>query len=631
MIRKGFYIAIAVWVLSLSAHAQYNSRLGRFQVNQVKGCHPLTVTVTFNPGFVCDAANPCSITWGDGSSSISTLTHTYNTAGTFTLQILFQGQTQGFDDIVITATPNTPPEFDLYSCAGNQVSVNVTDVAYQQYVISYDDGTSVTVPSGSLAKDTHAFAAGGNHSVTVRGRNLNAADNCNSAVEVINVLSTLPASSITQLSVIDNASIQLTLNTQTNILYRLEISTNGGAFQLLKMVYNSTSETVNNIKPDENYYCFRIGTFDPCINTTNYSPSICSANVDVVVQNNVNVFNWLTSSAGVSNFRLTISTGTTSALTTNVTGSSYNHTPVICGTEYCYQLTTNYPNGGQSISLQKCGVAISTDTPDAVFNISSIVGPGEVTLEWQAVPNFTADEYSVYKVVNGNTSILTKTNSLSVVDEEYATDAPACYQIRYTDVCGNLSPLSNEACPLRLLGTLEKDNSIELNWNAYIGWRNGVADYIVERYSETGQLLSSTSTGSATTYRDDIQDPNEQTYIYIVKANAVENGVTQSVSNRIEIIKDPNLFYPTAFTPNGDNLNDLFNVYGQYITSFEMSIFNRWGELMYTTTALDQGWDGTFKGNPMPEGSYTFIATLTDQAGRTLKRSGSVLLLRRNK
>jgi gliding motility-associated-like protein len=519
----------------------------------------------------------------------------------------------------------------LYSCAGNQVSVNVTDVAYQQYVISYDDGTSVVVPSGSLAKDTHAFAAGGNHSVTVRGRNLNAADNCNSAVEVINVLSTLPPSSITQLSVVDNASIQLTLNTQPNILYRLEISTNGGAFQLLRMVYNSTSETVNNIKPDDNYYCFRIGTFDPCINNTIYSPSICSANVDVVVQNNVNVFNWLTNSSGVSNFRLTITTGTSSALTTNVTGSSYNHTPVICGTEYCYQLTTNYPNGSQSVSLQKCGVAISTDTPDAVFNISSIVGTGEVTLEWQAVPNFTADEYSVYKVVNGNTNILTTTNSLSVVDEEYATDAPACYQIRYTDVCGNLSPLSNEACPLRLLGTLEKDNSIELNWNAYIGWRNGVADYVVERYSEAGQLLSSTSTGAATTYRDDVQDPNEQTYIYIVKANAVENGVTQSVSNRIEIIKDPNLFYPTAFTPNGDNLNDLFNVYGQYITSFEMSIFNRWGELMYTTTALDQGWDGTFKGNPMPEGSYTFIATLTDQAGRTLKRSGSVLLLRRNK
>jgi gliding motility-associated-like protein len=629
MIRKGYYIAIAVWFLSLNAHAQYNSRLGRFQVNQVKGCNSLTVTVTMNPGFQCDAITPCSVTWGDGAGDIAVLTHTYTTSGTYLLQILSQGINDR-DDIQITVTPNVQPQFDLYTCAGNQISVNVTDVAYQQYVISYDDGASTTVPSGSLAKDTHSFSSG-NHIVTVRGRNLNAADNCSSASKSIAVMASLPPSSITQLTVVDNASIQLSLATQPNILYRLEIATNSGGFQLLKMVYNSSSETIANLKPDDNYYCFRIGTYDPCNNTTSYSPAICSANVDLTVQNNSNMFTWLTTAAGVLNYRLTILTGTSSSLTTTVTGSSYTHTPVVCGTNYCYQLTTNYPNGSQSISLQKCGIAISTDVPDPVFNISTVVGDGDVHLDWQAVPGFTAEEYSIYRIKNGTIQLLTTTTNLNLVDDDYATDNPTCYKIAYTDVCNNTSPLSAEVCPIRLLADVEKDNSIALNWDAYGGWRNGVLTYTVEKYSESGQLLSSNSAGSSTTYLDQTQDFTRQTYIYVVKANAIENGVTQSVSNRIVVIKDPNLFHPTAFTPNGDNLNDVFNVYGQYIDSFEMNVFNRWGELMYTTAVLDQGWDGTYKGNPMPEGTYAYIVKIVDQAGRTFTKSGSFLLLRRNK
>jgi gliding motility-associated-like protein len=53
-----------------------------------------------------------------------------------------------------------------------------------------------------------------------------------------------------------------------------------------------------------------------------------------------------------------------------------------------------------------------------------------------------------------------------------------------------------------------------------------------------------------------------------------------------------------------------------------MRIFNRWGEMMYVTDVLGKGWDGTFKGSLMPEGTYVFRATLTDQAGRTFDRSG---------
>jgi gliding motility-associated-like protein len=216
-------------------------------------------------------------------------------------------------------------------------------------------------------------------------------------------------------------------------------------------------------------------------------------------------------------------------------------------------------------------------------------------------------------------------------DPAYVTESGACYKISYLDVCGNQSALSAEACPVRVNGNLLKDNSVNLTWTPYSGWQQGVSSYTVEKYSEQGQLLQTFDAGASLNFVDDTQDLNNQIYIYLIKANASEAGLPQAASNRIVIIKDPNLFYPTAFTPNGDNLNDIFNVFGQYIVTFEMDIFNRWGELVYTTSELEQGWDGYYKGNLMPEGTYTFIAEITDRAGRTIKKSGSVLLLKKGK
>ena len=628
MKRTG-YIVLILWCITVCAQAQYTSRLGRFEVDEIKGCAPFTVTVTILPPFVCNGANPCDMDY-EGNNQFQSLTfsHTYTQPGTFTLKILFQ--TSGFDDIQIVVTPNVQPAFDLYTCGNNEVSVDISDTTYDQYVINYNDGSpDVIKPVGSLAKDRHTYAASGNQIVTVRGRNVNADDNCSSTSQAITAMVTLPTPVITQLQVIDNTTIQLDFTALPNIQYKLEISTNSAsAFQLYKNSFNVISETLANLKTDDNYYCFRLGAFDPCNNTTVYSNTICSANFDLSVQNNVNNVSWSTSTSGIANFRLTRTTAG-SSITTTPPGSPYADTDLICGTQYCYQLTTNYPNGSTSTSLQKCGTAISTDIPPAVDNITAIVGQPALDLQWQQVVNATPEEFSVYRSVNGNYILLTKTTALQLTDNTYLTENASCYKISYTDVCNNQSPLSDEVCPIRLSGNLQDDNAVNLTWTPYVGWKNGVSNYTVEKYSSAGQLLQTFTVGSSLSFLDNSQDLTNQSYVYLVKADATEPNLPQALSNRIVVIKDPNLFHPTAFTPNGDSLNDIFNVYGQYIVSFEMNIFNRWGELMYTTTRLDQGWDGNFRGNPMPEGTYTFIANIEDRAGRTFKKSGSVLLLRK--
>jgi gliding motility-associated-like protein len=339
----------------------------------------------------------------------------------------------------------------------------------------------------------------------------------------------------------------------------------------------------------------------------------------------LNNLTWATSTSGITNFTVNrdgAGIGNTAALT-------FADNNVVCNTNYCYQLTSNYANGSRSISLEKCGVAFSTTTPASINNVTAQVNGTSVDLIWQQPPAFQATEYSIFKKSSsGGVSLLSKTTTQQLTDTDYSNDG-YCYQINYLDACGNTSAAGIDTCPIVLTGSIASDNTITLNWTAYTGWGNGVSSYLVEKYDATGILLQTFNTGTSTTFEDNTQDPDNQKYVYVVLANAVTTGLGQAISNELVMIKEPNLSYPTAFTPNGDNLNDVFVVYGQFVEKFEMNIFNRWGELLFTTNNLDTGWDGKFKGVTQPEGTYAFIANLTDQTGRSFKRSGSVVLLRK--
>ncbi len=102
------------------------------------------------------------------------------------------------------------------------------------------------------------------------------------------------------------------------------------------------------------------------------------------------------------------------------------------------------------------------------------------------------------------------------------------------------------------------------------------------------------------------------------------------------INEEANLFIPNMFSPNGDQTNDNFLIYGNGIESLTFRIFNRWGELVYETTDLTEmqstGWDGTFNGEDQPTGTYVWTLEGTTIEGNALQVGGSnkgTLLLRR--
>lgn len=70
------------------------------------------------------------------------------------------------------------------------------------------------------------------------------------------------------------------------------------------------------------------------------------------------------------------------------------------------------------------------------------------------------------------------------------------------------------------------------------------------------------------------------------------------------------IYIPTAFTPNGDGTNDfIYPILGGIVKFYEFSVFNRWGQLVFTSKELHKGWDGTFNGIPQDPGMFTLKCT----------------------
>lgn len=86
------------------------------------------------------------------------------------------------------------------------------------------------------------------------------------------------------------------------------------------------------------------------------------------------------------------------------------------------------------------------------------------------------------------------------------------------------------------------------------------------------------------------------------------------------------LQFPSAFTPDGDGLNDTFHPVGIDVPYYSMLIFNRWGEKLFETSIVEPGWDGTYKGERCPEDTYVFLVNYENRRGERVQVRGYVVL-----
>lgn len=123
--------------------------------------------------------------------------------------------------------------------------------------------------------------------------------------------------------------------------------------------------------------------------------------------------------------------------------------------------------------------------------------------------------------------------------------------------------------------------------------------------------------------------PTETTtfFVDIVDANGCMFTKEQEVVVIVVQCEPPHIFLPNAFSPNGDGINDVLFLRGQYIESMELIIYDRWGEEVFKTRNQSIGWDGTFKGNLLPPDVYAYNLMVTCIGGDQHLEKGNVTIL----
>ncbi|MFM2360134.1 MAG: hypothetical protein RLY16_2127, partial [Bacteroidota bacterium] len=115
------------------------------------------------------------------------------------------------------------------------------------------------------------------------------------------------------------------------------------------------------------------------------------------------------------------------------------------------------------------------------------------------------------------------------------------------------------------------------------------------------------------------------TTLYTISVTDV-NGCIGKDSVRVNVLSE--VFVPSAFSPNGDGINDRWNIFGlDALPNCEVSIFNRYGQLIYQSRGYTQPWDGKYKNERQPIGAYAYLIYLNDGFRKTPLK-GMVMLIR---
>lgn len=116
--------------------------------------------------------------------------------------------------------------------------------------------------------------------------------------------------------------------------------------------------------------------------------------------------------------------------------------------------------------------------------------------------------------------------------------------------------------------------------------------------------------------------------IYNVQLEAINRICSDTVTKLIYVFGSDNIYIPNAFTPNQNGLNEEFKVLYKNSKGAVLTIYNRWGQLIFTSNDVNKGWDGTFDGNPCQQDVYYYVVDYktTDNDAKQLK--GNFTLLR---
>lgn len=430
--------------------------------------------------------------------------------------------------------------------------------------------------------------------------------------------------------------------------YKVLRSINGGPFSEIATVSNGSAGVIThrdqNINTTADVHAYKIIITDSCGRQSIESDVHQPVNITVQAVNQAVQIDW-TGYIGFGNYEYVIERRTkalswSEIVTLPSNTQQYFDSSILCQSDYYYRIRT--------VDLNQTGVFSFSDSAEAkaydllpplpIYAISASVDEPntgiQVTWARSAEPDILYYELQ-RKSTSGvwNTIYRSKDDLDTTFFESNmkADNLSYCYRIRGVDLCENIGQYGNEACTI-LLSAKSSEGNVNLEWTPYRVWPNGVQEYEIWRQDILPfySYLRSIG-GNQTSYIDQQLIDSLGSYCYQVVA--IDRSTPyrgQSRSNTVCVYQKPIFFMPNAFTPGTatQGLNDYFGPVGSFIADFELTIFNRWGQIIFEGKENKPYWDGTYNGSPAPDGAYMYQVRVFGFNGVNYEDRGVVNLIR---
>ncbi|MEY4876290.1 MAG: hypothetical protein RL708_1439 [Bacteroidota bacterium] len=270
----------------------------------------------------------------------------------------------------------------------------------------------------------------------------------------------------------------------------------------------------------------------------------------------------------------------------------------------------------------------------------------DVKLQFVLDANADLKAYSIYRSIdNINYSLISTQNAPPIITSapiNFIDNAADFHHTKYyykvfsIDSCGRKHE-GTKANTVYLTGDITSYNTVNLFWNKFNIDSGIVKSYTILRSRNAWQtfaVVGSTTPLDSTLWADNLRDlyDSQDSFEYRIQTeyyftNPLLSSFNLSYSNDLIIHPNSEIFIPNTIFPKGKN-----NVFKPIITfpdivNYNLVIFNRLGEKIFISESYNTGWDGTFGGNEVPQGNYTYQITFEKPDGKKFVKQGNCVVV----
>ncbi len=612
--KKNISFWVGLWLLCYAWQGVAQTNQACFTTDVRQGCVPLTVNVT-NCSAITTDPRLMLYDFGEGKAAQNGTNYTYTKAGKyFITQFINVGDGAKTDGkyMIEVFEPETP-QFTVEACGNYAVNIKITSNGMPRYIIDYGTGRRDTVVG--LSSTSFAYADEQPKTITVSSFAGGTAI-CGTASKTFAPLRRLPSADFQRIRVIDDTQVELSFQQNSPLGYKVsELTTSDNATKSIALSSSTqTTLVLSNRNIAFETYVYRLNPLNCQGQEEQSTLSLGTLRLRVTAAPQQNILAWNTLLFfGFEKYEIYRDNQLIGTIT-NPNQTTFTDTQVRCNQPYTYRIEY-VMNGGKtrSISANKLITTSSFSAPTTISSFNVSIERGFVTIN-AVLPNntvvrdFLVEKNGVERKVPFKMPYID--NSINPTKES------ACYRVAYIDECGNMSEWSGQKCNT-VLSVKDSLNTV------YFSWTGGnTTNSVIEIVDNQGKVIN-TLPLTPTLNTDLLQ---QQVNRFRIRSNVEGQTV---YSNTVMIALAANFTLPNAFSPNKDGLNDIFLPTGKFIQSYRLVILGQWGDILFETTDLQKGWDGTgLNGGEAPSGTYAYQIEYVEEAGGVNKLNGVVTVIR---